>query len=431
MDAEARRLARRAAWTALAVSAAGLALLLQGCFEKAPAPLEPPPPAETRLSSPEVLRPFLAALAGVGGRQEPVRIIQIGDSHSANDSFSGRLRDRFQARFGAAGRGWLPAGVPYKYFRPQLVSVAEEGWRHLKPNDHAGVALGLDAVVAESQPHDSSMTIESTEPGGFDRFAVEYLTRPDGSAFTVQADDAAPVRVSTAAAQTAVKRFDLSLDRPARRVELRAAGRPPVDLLGWAVERRAAGIVYENHGTIGATVDLLGQLTPQAVAFELNRRQPALIVVAFGTNEGFADGLDLDRYAARFQAAVATLQRQAPGAAILVLGPPDGNRHAPGCAPVASCRPNGDECTWQEPPKLVGVRSAQRRVARQQGWAYWDWFTVMGGACSIDRMTAVDPPLAMPDHVHLSKPGYEAMADSLFGDLMNEFRRWQAQAGGS
>ena len=143
----------------------------------------------------------------------------------------------------------------------------------MKPSDHAGVALGLDAVVAESQPqpHDSTMTIESTEAGGFDRFGVEYLAQPDGSAFTVQVDGAAPIRVSTAAAQTAVKRFDLPLERPALRVELRAAGRPPVDLLGWSVERRGPGVIYENHGTIGAKVDLLGQITPQAAEFELQR----------------------------------------------------------------------------------------------------------------------------------------------------------------
>ena len=40
--------------------------------------------------------------------------MQIGDSHTANDSFSGRLRELFQARFGDAGRGVLPPGVPYR-----------------------------------------------------------------------------------------------------------------------------------------------------------------------------------------------------------------------------------------------------------------------------------------------------------------------------
>ena len=53
------------------------------------------------------------------------------------------------------------------------------------------------------------------------------------------------------------------------------------------------------------------QLTPAAVSFELNKHHPALLIVAFGTNEGFDDGLDLDRYAARFRADVEALRRAA------------------------------------------------------------------------------------------------------------------------
>jgi hypothetical protein len=410
----------------LAAVAGGVAVLLQACFGPAPAP---PPPAEpTRLSSPAALAPFFASLAALDGKtaRQPVRVLQIGDSHTANDSFSGRMRERLQGRFGAAGRGWLPAGIPFKYYRPHLVEVVESGWQHVKASDHAGVALGLDAVAAESQPPESEMTIASTEPAGFDRFGVEFLTQPNGDAFTVQADDEAPVRVSTAASAAAVKDFDLPLNRPARRVTLRAAGRSPVVLLGWTVERRAPGIVYENHGTIGATVGLLEQLRPGATAFELVERRPALLVVAFGTNEGFEDGLDIDRYAMRFRADIEALQRTAHGAPVLLLGTPDANRIGRNCTPTA-CQSDGDACSWHEPPKLAAVRDRQRRIAAQQGWAYWDWFSAMGGACSIDRMGAADPPLAAHDHVHLTKPGYEGMADLLFGDLMREYERWKAQ----
>src|SRR5579872_3212899 len=216
MNTEPRRSINRAAWVSLTVLTIGTILLLEACFgsREAPAPSEP-----QRLSSPEALAPFFAALDNRTMRQ-PVRVLQIGDSHTANDSLSGRMRERLQARFGAAGRGWLPAGVPYKYYRPQLVSVSEDHWRHVKPNDHAGVALGLDAVAAESDPQGAVMTIDSTEPEGFVRFAAEYLTQPGGSAFTVSADGGAPVRVSTASSVTSISRFDLPLDRPAHRVEL-------------------------------------------------------------------------------------------------------------------------------------------------------------------------------------------------------------------
>jgi hypothetical protein len=437
--------ARRATWLAAVALTAGIVGLLQACLgtteEEISSPPEKRPPlnAELRLAPADALGAFYAALDALERRrvEHPVRIVQIGDSHTANDAFSGRLRERLQGRFGAAGRGWLPAGIPFKYFRPNLVEVSEAGWQHYRPSDHmAGIALGLDGVAAESRPPSSVMAIQSTEEGGFDKFAVEFLTRPGGSPFTVRVDDATPVRVSTAETETAVNRFDLALEHPAQRVELRTAGRPPVDLLGWSVERQGPGVIYENHGSIGARIDLLGQITPAAVSFELRARRPDLMVVAFGTNEGYADELDLDRYAMRFYAAVAELQHNAPDASILVLGPPDGNRLAAHCIP-ASCRPGadgdarGDECVWREPPKLAGVREAQRHVAAQHGWAYWDWFAAMGGVCSIDRMVAATPPLAMADHVHLSHAGYERMADLLFADLMREYQKWKVQPRGS
>jgi lysophospholipase L1-like esterase len=421
MNTEPRRSINRVAWASLTALTVGTILLLEACFgsREVPAPAEP-----HRLSSPEALAPFFAAVDNRTTRQ-PVRILQIGDSHTANDSLSGRMRERFQARFGAAGRGWLPAGMPYKYYRSQLVSVSEGNWRHVKPNDHAGVALGLDAVAAESEPQDAVMTLDSTESEGFDRFAAEYLTQPNGSAFTVAVDGGAPVRVSTASSVTAITRFDLPLDHPAHRVELRAEGRPPVALLGWDVERQTPGVIYENHGTIGATVGILEQMTPEAVSFEMAERQPALLIVAFGTNEGFDDSLDLGGYSGRFASAVQALRHAAGGVPVLVLGPPDGNRHDRACT-AAPCG-SSDPCAWYAPAKLAPVRDIERRVAAQNGWAYWDWFSAMGGVCSIDRISQANPPLAMPDHVHLSGAGYQAMADLLFGDLMRAYEAWKAQ----
>jgi lysophospholipase L1-like esterase len=403
--------------------------MLQACFGGGG---EAPPPsplgAPLYLSSTAELAPFFAALATLDGKtaRQPVRILQIGDSHTANDSFSGRMRERLQSRFGAAGRGWMPAGTPFKYYRPRLVEVHESGWQHLKPNDHAGVPFGFDAIDAVSQPPDAEMVIDSTESGGFDRFGVEYLAQPDGGAFTVQIDDHEPIRVSTAAVTSAIKGYDLPLDRPAHNVTLRAAGRPPVVLLGWIVERQAPGIIYENHGTIGATIGLFDQITPAAVSFELDTRRPALLIVAFGTNEGFDNSLDLDRYAARYRGIIDNVRRAAHGAPVLLLGPADGLRVAKGCTATA-CRPDGDECSWHAPLKLAAVRDLQRRIAAQQGWAYWDWFGAMGATCSIDRMANADPPLAMRDHVHLSTPGYQATADLLFADLMRAYEKWKAQ----
>jgi lysophospholipase L1-like esterase len=42
-------------------------------------------------------------------------------------------------------------------------------------------------------------------------------------------------------------------------------------------------------------------------------------------------------------------------------------------------------------------------------------------------MTLADPALAMPDHVHFSRAGYQSIGDKLFGDLMNAYSDWKAR----
>ena len=385
-----------------------------------------------RLVGAERLRPLFIALATLDQKRArgPVRILQIGDSHTANDSFSGRLRERLQSRFGAAGRGWLPAGVPYKYFQPRLVTVSETGWRHLRPSDADDKPLlGLDAVTARAVEADARMTLSSSDADGFGRVAVEFVARPGGQPLTIRVEQNPPVRIATTAPKIGVRRSEVLLPKSAHQLELVASGPPGTELLGWAVERRRSGVIYENHGSIGATVRLLERLDPAAVSFELADRRPALLVIAFGTNEGFRDGLDLGDYAARFRAAIGSLARRARGAAIVVLGPPDGNRRSGECSGEAGCRTStaasGDSCAWTVPPKLVEVRAVQRRVALRQGWAFWDWSAAMGDACSMHQGLGEDPPLAMSDHVHLSKAGYALTADRLFTDLMRAYHDWK------
>jgi lysophospholipase L1-like esterase len=272
------------------------------------------------------------------------------------------------------------------------------------------------------------MVLTSTEPEGFDRMALSLVARPGGAPLTLRLDNGKKRPISTAAARPALRRVEVRLPvrAKAHRVELSAPRAAGQQVIGWAVERSNPGVIYENHGAIGATVALLEKLDPATVAAELAERRPALLVVAFGTNEGFEDSLDLARYAARFRAAVAELARLARGAPVLVLGPPDGNRLPPGCAKdAAACGSRDNVCAWAEPRNLAAVRDIQRRAARRHGWAFWDWSAAMGGRCGIDRWLGRDPPLAMPDHVHLNEAGYTATADALFSALMREYDTWR------
>jgi len=353
------------------------------------------------------------ALLEAGRANSPVVMLQIGDSHTANDSFSGRLRELLQNRFGDAGRGVLPPGVPYRYYRPGHVSVSEQGWTVISSFRGDPGPFGITGIRQHAD-RTADMTL-SAEPGDLARAEIEVLRQPGGG--TLNANGAI-IATNAASVQSAW------LPVPAgQTLSVQARGDGPVDVLAWSVARGTSGVIYANLGIIGATVDLLDTWDPALLQQDLVHLAPSLIVLAFGTNEGFHDSVDPAAYAAVFAARLRALHAAVPNAALLVIGPPDGDRRRPkrSTAPAAC----GD-ANWTEPPKLDAIRETQRAIAAQQNAYFWDWKAAMGGDCSMMRWAASVPPMAAPDHVHLYAPGYQATAEQLFRVIMDGYAQYRA-----
>jgi lysophospholipase L1-like esterase len=398
-------------------AAAAMAALCGSCSD----PVAAPPALNANVGNTAPLLPLYQALDALqtGGS---VAMVQIGDSHTANDAFSGRMRTLAQARFGDAGRGMLPPGIPFRTYNPAQVTVTATGWQVVSSMDAA--AAGPFGISALRQAADgrAEMTLHAKEPGGIDDIAVEALGQPEGGTIVATPDFSPAVTFSTDSAH----RRPLWLELPnARGVTLRTRGDGPVDLLSWTALRHHPGVTYSNLGTIGATADLIGRWDPGFVAAELARLHPALILIAFGTNEGFRDTLDVPAYKTAYAARLRMLHDAAPRAAILVIGPPDGGRRAPE-DPASACP--DDARRWTVPPRLAEVRDAQRQVARAAGAYFWDWSAAMGGPCSMERYALADPPMGSADHVHLLTPGYRTTADLLFSEIMEGYARYREQA---
>lgn len=395
------------------------------------------------------LAPLFEALRDLeaGTARAPVTILHIGDNHTAGDRFSGRLRELFQERFGAAGRGMLPPGMPFKSFRPSLVSVqGTAGWAIANSVEaNTPGPFGLSGFRLRGSSSDDSITIESNEPQGFDLLEIEVLMQPDGGDVRVKVDDGIPGTLQTRGKQVQVGILKLPVGPGAQKVVLTPAGNGAVDLLSWTTQRTGkGGVVYDSHGILGATIDVLGRWDANIVKWEISHRDPALIVVAFGTNEGLHDILNRDRYVTEFAQRLDFLRKAAPNAAILVVGPPDANRLPIQCQKSAKalvqfpCRPEekaakpatkgkpkprGDKdgtgnCHWSVPANLTTVRDIQRKVASERGYYFWDWSRVMDGQCGIHQWTLATPPLAYGDHVHLQTEGYMLSADVLFDEII-------------
>ena len=195
-------------------------------------------------------------------------------------------------------------------------------------------------------------------------------------------------------------------------------------LLSFATFRDGGGVALSNFGVIGTTLADFAARDDTVMQAELGAYQPDLIVLAFGTNDGFEKGVDGALYAAEVRRQIDRLKRLAPGVAVLVLGAPDANTVRPDipedgkadlgfvCSPLSPSEiadysalvsaHNPELARWYPPVNLGVVREAQRQAAASEGAAFWDWSARMGGPCSAHHLSQADPRLVRGDHIHFT-----------------------------
>lgn len=367
-------------------------------------------------------------------RERPFSILILGDSHSAADHISGALRERLQARYGASGRGIVQAGSPFAGHSTRQLSIEGLGPARADAGDQAP---GLGGFIA--RPASGAVLRISAEPqAAFDTVTVCFLAEPGAGELRLEL--AGTTRTVWADSALREPRCEaVSVGQPHTRADIQVTGSVRLFSLG-ATRAAGRGVSVSNLGVIGAQVRSLFSRDSRVLAAELQAYAPDLILLAFGTNEGFDDELDASEYAADYREALNLLRRLAPRSTIVAVGPPDAATLRPDlyrrggfdrydlCFPLSeSERANyaglvagRDEglARWYAPPSLSVVRRLQRQVAAEAGIAFWDWEARMGGPCSIDRMLRADPPAARSDHVHFNTVGGAMIGGWLAEDLM-------------
>ena len=70
-------------------------------------------------------------------------------------------------------------------------------------------------------------------------------------------------------------------------------------------------------------------------------------------------------------------------------------------------------------PNNAAVRDRLAITATTRNYAFWDFHTIMGGEASIREWNKHG--LARPDHIHLTKKGYQLAGELLFDALMKGY----------
>ena len=394
------------------------------------------------------LATFYNALAGLesGAETSPVTVLHLGDSHIASDRITGEVRKAMQARFGDAGRGLMMPGFTFPYYKAPGFDFEKIGdWTAANSLTEEGL-YGISGVSLTSSSPDAALVLTST--GAPFASAEVILLKAVGNGHAAISAGDLHQDVSTDGAQQVLR---VPLDGKASSVKIETKGDGPVTVLGWSVSSGRPGVRYVNLGIPGASALTTNRFDRELAASDIKDLAPKLIVLGYGTNEGFSDSLDLDAYAKGYERLMTLLKDAAPDASLVILGPLDGARlprfvkspekaQLPCRALSADERANYDALIaakdekiahWYTPPKLEAVRQTLKKIAERHGALYWDMSAVMGGPCSIESWVKATPALALPDHVHLSDEGSRRIGHALYAALIADYDRHRRQADGS
>jgi len=332
----------------------------------------------------------------------PLRILHYGDSHTAADEWTGDLRTRFQEKFGDGGSGFSLAGRPWNsYRRLDVRSGSTRGWHSDGLVGRTGDGVyGLGGVSMSTAKAHEAVYLDANAA----QFELFYYQQPGGGTLQVY-DNGVPMEQISTDGEPGPAYYHLESAPGQHRVEAETLDRGPVRLFGWVAEN-TTGVTYETLGINGAEASIIMGWNEETLRSNIERRNPALIVLAYGTNEAGRKDWTLESYRAMYSQMIAKLRADAPTATILVVGPADRTQ---------KIRKVG----WQTMEKIDVIAEAQRQAALANGCAFWDTQAKMGGKGSM--LTWVAAGMAQADHVHFTGPGYRMLGDAVFRDVMSQY----------
>ena len=390
----------------------GAAALLGAATVRKPVRPRPRAAPANALVNAQALAPFFDALERLAqpGADQPVRVLQFGDSHTAADFWSGRVRARLQARFGDGGPGWILPARPWRGY----------------PHDGVHLLSGLKwpAQCLRSPDCDGlvGLTGAAIVPVAGEEFQLEARWRAARVVLLAAGDDQVTARLAPAGDDgqdpPAVQLPRLAVEPIQGGLQLETFGVDGLDgdpvqrlslalpegsrLLGVDLSSGRPGVVYDELGLNGAELLDLERWQPDLRSRLLAQVRPSLVVLAYGTNDMGMSAAARADYPEQVRGLLAEFKR-ASSAPVLVVGPLDRLGRSRRQRPALK-----DGAAWEI--------ATLRQACLDADCAFWDAREAMGGYGSLLKWRRAG--LAQRDMVHLDGPGYQRLGDLLSDALL-------------
>ena len=328
------------------------------------------------------------------------RIVQFGDSHTAGDFFSERMRAHLQAQFGNAGIGWiLPFSVPGQ--RTAQYSLQSNGsWQtYYQKGRSSRQILPFGGYLATGN-QGSSLSVASSSGALQNAQLIKFSVLARSASNSPSAISLSTNVLSTEVIQIGrewrvySKVFDALTSKTFRLDVLNGKA----EIAALYLDSDAPGVTYEAVGRNGSELKMQNYWSTESFKALFKNRTIDMIVFAYGTNEA-VDNISTVEYLQILRQRIDEIRKFNISAPIVLITVPS---FAQG--PTSSCR---------QPASLRPIHDAQVSVATLYSNVYvWSWLEAMGGHCSVSDW-ALNGYVAR-DWIHFSASGYRKSADLFY-----------------
>lgn len=354
-------------------------------------------------------------------RVKHVRIIHLGDSQLEGDRMTSTLRERFQTTFGGHGVGMIPAQQPVgTYTLSQSISpasikrVCAYGPADWHGNHHRyGVMASMTRI-------EGSATI-TVKANGNEKFPhsqkfkkITVYGKGSGSVSAKVGEEKYSLKPDTEKSDV-TRFFTVSLPNYASHATISISG--SMDVYGIMLDDDK-GISIDNVPMRGASGTFFTSIDANTIEPFFKHENVGLIILQYGGNSTpyLKTEKAIENYKQNMKKQIALFRKMSPNSKILFIGPAD-----------MATRIGGVKQSY---PMMPAITKALREAANEEGAAYWDMFSVMGGMNSMVKWADEEqPPLAGKDYIHFTQLGAQKMTDYLFETLHMYYKFYRFRIG--
>lgn len=358
------------------------------------------------------LDPFFDAMDSASVKQ--LRIVHYGDSQLECDRISGDLRERFQEQFGGHGVGLVPAYQTVATYSLSQSTSPELGHylnygpasaraRHSMYGPMAQVNHVSGNAYVTFQHRDAK-----TYPHAFPVSKIVVLADGEGS-MSVRCDT-----IVRELKMDGTGRYVCSLPGGTRRLTLNISGE--FDVYGIQLDDNV-GVTIDNIPMRGCSGTNFLSISQGSLRPFFKNENVKLIILQYGGNSvpHLSGPKSISTYMTSLRKTIQMFRKMSPESNMLFMGPAD----------MATIK-NGELQTWPVLPELI---DSLREMSLDEGIAFWDMYSAMGGKGSIIAWNKAVPQLAGSDYIHFTPKGAKKISDILYETLQFYYKFYRMRVG--